>query len=202
VNKSKPRVMIEEKTAGGIIVEGNGHKVPDRNEIIAILNETGVYNGKIIFYNDMNADELVALLLENAVYTKGIVAINKIDLVDKKRVDEIRKEVMAKTGMKVIGISAVTGANMDELKSLMFDNLSLTRIYLKPKDSEVDFSKPLIVKDKSTIMEVAKGLHSKAAKNLKCAYITGKSVKFSNQRVGGEHVVQDGDIVTLIYDKF
>jgi uncharacterized protein len=202
VNKDKPRVMIEEKTAGGIMVESNNHKIPERNEIIAILNETGMYNGKIIFYNDINADELVALLLENAVYTKGIVAINKIDLVDKGKIEQIKKEIQAKTGMKVIAISATTGANMEELKSLMFDNLSLIRIYLKPKDGEIDFSKPLIVKVKSTILEVAKGLHSKAAKNLKCAYITGKSVKFSNQKVGGEHVVCDGDVVTLVYDKF
>src|SRR5208283_3884797 len=58
VNKEKPRVMIEEKTAGGIIVESNGHKIPDKGEVTAIINETGVYNGKIIFYSSMNADEL------------------------------------------------------------------------------------------------------------------------------------------------
>jgi ribosome-interacting GTPase 1 len=202
VNKDKPRVMIEEKRSGGLMVEGNGHKIPDKGEVTAILNETGVYNGKIIFYTSMNAEELIALLLENAVYVRGIVALNKIDLLDKQGVDQIRREIQSKLKMQVIPISAAKGTNLEELKEGIFDNLRLIRIFLKPKDGAVDMEKPLIVKEGSTILDVAKGLHSKAAKNLRCAYVTGRSARFGNQKVGGEHVVGDGDTVTLVYENF
>ena len=202
VNKEKPKVMIEEKSAGGIIVEGNGHKVPDKREVGAILNETGVYNAKIIFYSNMDAEELVALIIDNAVYAKGIVALNKTDLVDKQRSEQLRRELQSEAKTQVVAVSASKGTNIEELKEKIFDNLGVIRVYLKPKDGNTDFSKPFILKEGGTVMDVAKGLHSKAAKNLKYAFVNGRSARFSNQKVGGEHVLQDSDVVTLVYEKF
>jgi ribosome-interacting GTPase 1 len=40
------------------------------------------------------------------------------------------------------------------------------------------------------------------AKDLNYANATGESAKFRNQKVGGEHVLKDGDVVTLVYEKF
>jgi len=202
VNKEKPRIMIEERNSGGIAFESNGHKVPDKREITAIINETGVYNAKIIFYGNMDADELIALLLENAVYVRGIIALNKTDLLDKSKSEQAKKDMQSKLKMQVILTSAVKGTNLEELKSAIFENLKLIKIYLKPKDGEADFSKPLVLKQGCSVLVAAKGLHSKAAKNLRCAYVTGASARFSNQKVGGEHILQNGDILTLVYDKF
>lgn len=202
VNREKPRVMIEEKGSGGIIVESNGHAIPDKKEIAAVLNETGIYNAKIIFYSNIESDELIALLVENAVYAKGIVALNKTDLLDRLEAEQLRKNMQARLQMQVVAISASNGTNMEELERIIFDNLGLMKIYLKPKDANPDFSKPFILREGGTVIDAAKGLHSKAAKNLKCAYITGKSARFGNQKVGGEHVLQDGDVVTLVYEKF
>ena len=55
------------------------------------------------------------------------------------------------------------------------------------------WSKPLIMRRGATILDVAKEIHSKTAKDLRYAYISGKSAKFTNQRLGKEHVLQDGD---------
>ncbi|MGA3021167.1 MAG: GTPase [Candidatus Micrarchaeales archaeon] len=202
VNREKPRVMIEEKGSGGIIVESNGHKIPEKGEVTAILNETGVYNGKAIFYSNMDAEELIALLVEKAVYVNGIVALNKMDLLDRSKAEQIRRDMQSKFKMQVVAVSATRETNLEELKETLFDKLGLIRIYLNPKEGNVDFSKPFVTKEGSTILDVAKGLHSKAAKNLRFAYVTGSSAKFSNQKVGGDHVVNDGDVVTLVYERF
>jgi ribosome-interacting GTPase 1 len=202
VNRERPKVMIEEKRSGGLLVESNGHKVPSKEEVAAVAHEVGVYNGKAIFYSDMSIDELIAVLLENAVYVKGIVALNKIDLLSASKAEQLRKELQSKLKTQVVPVSAAKDTGIDALKAILFDNLGLVRIFLKPKEGEADLSRPFVLKKGGSVIDLAKGLHSKAAKNLKCAYVTGKSAKFSNQKVGGEHVLQDGDMVTLIYEKF
>ena len=55
------------------------------------------------------------------------------------------------------------------------------------------------MKEGSTVIDVAKKLHSDLAKSLKYAYVTGKSVKFRGQKVGKEHVLADEDILTMIH---
>jgi len=46
-------------------------------------------------------------------------------------------------------------------------------------------------------MDVAKSIHSEIAKNFKYARVWGKSVRLDGERVGSEHVVEDGDIVEI-----
>ena len=91
--------------------------------------------------------------------------------------------------------------NIDQLKERIFENLDIIKIYLKPKDGEADFSKPFVIKKGGTILDVAKGLFE-GREGPEMAYVTGKSAKFGNQKVGESHLLQDGDIVTLVYDKF
>jgi hypothetical protein len=202
VNQEKPKVLVEEKSSGGMDIESNGHRIPDRKEVTAVLNEMGVFNAKVIFYSNIDADGLIALLLDNAVYVKGIVALNKTDLMDRARVEQLRKELQARLKTQVVAVSAVKGTNIDDLKETIFRNLGIIKVYLKPKEGAADFSKPFILRQGGSVMDVARGLHTKAAKNLKYAYVTGKSARFGNQKVGGEHVLQDGDILTLVYEKF
>jgi hypothetical protein len=115
---------------------------------------------------------------------------------------QIRKELESKLNMHVLPISVEEGTNIEKLKSEMFNNLDIIRVYLKPKDAEADFEKPFVLKHESTVLDLARDIHSKMAENLRYAYVTGKSAKFRNQKVGGEHVLKDGDMVTLVYEKY
>lgn len=202
VNREKPRVAIEEKSVGGLMIEANGHKVPDINEIRAVLKEIGVYNGKVIFYDSITGEEMVSLLVEKAVYVRGIIALNKIDLLSGAKAEQVRKEFESRLKMQVVPLSVAEGTNIERLKAIIFDNLDIIRVYLKPRDAEPDFSKPFVLKHDNTVLNLAKGLHSKMAENLRYAYVTGKSAKFRNQKVGGDHVLRDGDVVTLVYEKY
>jgi hypothetical protein len=201
LNRRAPRARIERSWTGGINIEKNGHSAPDPRSVMKIFNEFGIYNANLILHQDLDSDQLVDLLSENIVYIKGIVALNKIDTLSSSECEHIRKEIVEKTEMEVVLVSAVEKKNIEELKDAIFNNLELIRIFLKPKEGEVDLAKPLVVKKGSSVFTVAKTLHSKIANNLRYAYVTGKSVKFGNQKVGSTHVVEDGDIVTLIYSK-
>lgn len=201
VNKEKPKILVEERRGGGVDVEANRHKVPSKQEVDAVMHELGTYNCKVIFYSDMDVDELIAVLVDKAVYVKGVIALNKIDLLSEGETDRTRRELEARLRMRTVPVSASAGTNLGRLRELVFGNLGLMRIYLKPKDRPADYGRPFVLKEGGSVIELAKGLHSKAAKSFKCAYVTGRSARFSNQRVGGEHVLSDGDVVTLVYER-
>ncbi len=195
--KKKPKILIEKTKGGGVLIEAQRRRTPDKRTVTKILNEFGVFNCKVIFMEDAGEDELIDAISENNVYIDAIVALNKIDL--SKNYNEVMKEIIEKTGLKVIPISALQHTNLEALKEIIFEELKLNRIYLKPKEGEPDFEKPVIVREGSNVYDAAIKIHSSIAENLKYAYVTGKSVKFKNQKVGKEHKLADEDVVTLVY---
>jgi uncharacterized protein len=200
-NRHKPEIRIEEKKTGGITIAANRHKIPEKLLIVGIMNEFSIFNADIYFYEDATADDIVDLLAGNVAYISGVVALNKIDTAEEKTAQKIKSEIEAKTKMTVVSISAMRDTNITALKDILFRKLDLIRIYLKPKDGDADFSKPLVAKGGSTVMELAKAVHSKTAKSLRYAFVEGQSVKFKNQKMGIDHVLMDEDVVTFIYAK-
>ncbi len=200
VNRKKPNIRLEKSFAGGMEIEGNGHAVPKKDVITGILNEFKIFNGKIIFYQDATEDMIIDFIADNCVYMRGVVALNKIDTADQKRVDAVRSEIESRTGMHVIPISAKMAQNISELRRLVFNGLGLIRVYLKPKDGTADFDRPMVLDSGSDITEVVRRINSKLIKSARFAYISGPSSKFPNQRVGMEHIVKDGDVVTVVFD--
>lgn len=201
INKRRPNISVEPKNTGGIEIEKLNHKIPAKKDIVDVLNGHSIYNARIIFHEDSDLDDLVDVMDATVVYTKSLIILNKIDSVEKAYAEGIRRELEKSTGYNITPISASEELNLEELRMRIFGQLDLIRIFLKPKFGEADFEKPLIIKSGSTVFDVAKALHSKAAKNLKYAYINGRSAKFPNQRLGKEHIVEDADTVTLVYEK-
>ncbi len=201
VNKARPRINVERHITGGLEIESLGHKVPGKKDVQEVLNSYGIYNGKVIFHQDSGIDDLMEIMDSSIVNIRALIILNKIDSVSQHFTSAVSKEIEEKTGIKTIAISAAQKTNLEGLKTRIFQELGLLRIYLKPKDGMADMEKPMILRSGSTIMDLARKLHSKTAKDLRYAYINGKSAKFPNQRQGREHVLLDGDMVTLIYDK-
>ena len=200
LNQKRPNMRMERGIVGGLNIEGNGHRIPDKEVIQSILNEIKIFNGEVIFYADTTDQQLLDFIADNCVYIRGAVALNKIDTVDKRRVDTVKREIESKTGMKVTPISAKMTDNIEDLKGTVFAGLELIRVYLKPRDGEPDFGRPLVLNKGATIVDVVRKINTKLVKSIKYALISGPSSKFSNQRVGKEHKVMDKDIVTIVFD--
>ncbi|MDE1845801.1 MAG: 50S ribosome-binding GTPase [Candidatus Micrarchaeota archaeon] len=195
--RKRPDVSMEKLNSGGIRIENQGYKIPDKESIIKIINEFGIFNCTIHFRNDSTEDDIIDFLAGTDLYIDAIVAINKIDV--NENYMNVKAEIEAKTKLKVIPISALRNLNMDELRKGIFAALKISRIYLKPKDGNPDYENPIIMPNDSTIVDVAKKLHSDLVKSLKYGYVSGRSVKFRNQKVGKEHILADEDILTMVY---
>jgi ribosome-interacting GTPase 1 len=54
-----------------------------------------------------------------------------------------------------------------------------------------------VVKRGATVLDVAKEIHKDLYRGFKYARIWGPSANYPGERVGGDHVLEDGDIVEI-----
>ena len=195
LNTRPPNVIIEKSSRGGLgITAACALTKLDESTIRGILYEYKIHHGNVIIREDISDDQLIDVVAENRRYIPAQAVLNKIDLVSTKYVQEARKRIAD----DFIPISADQDLNIDKLKEAMYNRLNFIKIYLKPRNGQPDFNEPLIVTAGSTISDVCARIHRNFAGDAKYALVSGNSVRFSSQRVGMDHIVQDRDIVTII----
>jgi len=194
LNQRKPDVKIKKTPRGGIRV-GRTVKTPylDNKTIAAILKEFRINNADVLIRTPINVDQLIDIIEGNKRYVPGITVMNKMDAVDKKRVDDLTKEYSPD-----ITISAEKKINLEELKELIFRRLDFIRVYCKERRKKADMEIPLIMKDGDTLLSMCRKLHKDFESKFKFARIWGKSVKYDGQKLLKlHHKLKDEDIVEL-----
>lgn len=196
-NEKKPDVTVIPKKIGGLNVSST---VPlthlDEKTIRSIINEYGMHNADVLFRDDVTIDQFIDVLDRNKSYVPMIILLNKVDLVDKKYLAEIKKDLP-----EFIPISADKDLNIEYLKEQIFENLNLIRIYLKPQGRKADMEDPLVLKKGSSVIDACGKLHREFVKNFRHAKIWGTSVKFPGQKVGPDHILDDEDVLRVILKK-
>jgi ribosome-interacting GTPase 1 len=196
-NQTKPDVKIKKTRKGGINVSTT---VPlshlDEKTIRSIINEYGIHNADILFRDDVTMDQFIDVIEDNKSYVPMMILLNKVDLVDLDYLKELQKEIP-----EFIPISADKGLNIDALKEEIFDRVDLIRVYLKPQGRKADMEDPLVIRRGSTVIDACGKLHREFVKNFRHAKIWGTSVKFPGQKVGPDHVLEDEDVLRIIFKK-
>jgi ribosome-interacting GTPase 1 len=124
-----------------------------------------------------------------------LLVANKCDLDPDP--DEVRVlEELAGVRFPAVVTSATSGSGLDQLAQFLFHALSIVRVYTKLPGQPADKRRPFTVRRGDTVLDVARLVHQDVARTLKFARLWGSSA-FEGQQVGGEHHVDDGDIVEL-----
>lgn len=187
-----PDVVLKKTLRGGLTVNKTVKLTKiDERTIASILNEYGVHSGDVVIRENVDADQFIDVLEGNRVYLPSVTVMNKIDLADER---ELRK----KFPHKFIPVSADKGKNIGAVVEAIYDSLRFIRIYTKRKGERADMGEPLIVKEGVSVEGVCNSLHRDLAKNFRYALVWGKSVKHPGQRVGLEHVLRDGDVISIV----
>jgi len=118
------------------------------------------------------------------------IILNKTDLVS--------EEYLLSLKFPFIPISADRNLNINMLKDAIYDRLELIRIYTKPRMGEADMKKPMMMRSGSNVSDACSKLHRDLVRDFKYAQVWGPSAKFPGQKVGIDHVLQDGDVVTIV----
>jgi len=194
LNKEKPDVKITKRSKGGISI-GATVKLSklDKKTFTAILREFRLNNADVVIRTKINVDDFIDVIKGNRVYVKGIVVLNKIDLLNEEALEEVVEEVNPD-----LLVSGHTGINMEELKALIFDRLELLRIYLKEVGKKADLDEPLIIFKGATLKDLCAKLHKDFVKKFKFAKVWGPSAKFDGQVfMKMKKKIADGDIIEV-----
>ncbi|MEM4633855.1 MAG: GTP-binding protein [Candidatus Anstonellaceae archaeon] len=191
LDQEPPKIFISKKAKGGIEINST---VPltklDQRTIVGVLNEYGVHNAEVVFREDADVDKLVDVLSANRKYIRSLVVLNKVDMVGQDYLNALDFEF--------VPVSAEKGENIEKLKEAIFERLGLICVYTKPRMEDADLKEPMMLRRGATIEDACNKLHRDLVRNFKYALVWGKSAKFPGQKVGLQHVLEEGDIFSVV----
>jgi len=192
----KPRrceIEIEKKDGGGIRLVVFGGLRADPREVVELLNSVGLRNAVVKVHGEASIEDFEEAVIRDLIHKKAVIAVNKADRCDEAGLRRVRELVgdMA----PVLAVSAERGDGLSELKRAIFESLDLIRVYTR-KDGVVS-DRPLAVRRGSTVRNLAELIHKEFAEKMRYARVWGRSVRIQGQRVGPDHVLEDGDTVEI-----
>jgi hypothetical protein len=192
INQQPPDVTITRTVRGGVVVSSTVDLSIDHETIKTILGEYKIHNALVNIREDVNSDQIIDVVRGNRVYIPALMVINKIDLADRRHMAHMPE---------AIEISADLDMNLDVLREQIYDTLGFINIYLKPQGEQADMDEPMIMREGCTVGDICDRLHKDFRRKFRYARVWGDSAKHAGQRVGLDHGLVDGDVVTLIINK-
>ena len=198
LNQLPPNITIEKAAMGGIAVAQQVKltKITEKH-LRDILHLYGLVSARVVTREDITSEQLSDYIAGNISYSKSLTILNKIDLVEKEFLDDLKTKIKS----EVIEVSANSDINIELLKEKIYEKLKFIRIYMRPKGGETDFKEPLIAREGDTVEDICNKLHRRMRREFRYGLVWGKSVKFGGQRVGLNHTLQDEDVLTIIKRK-
>lgn len=200
VDETEPKVSVRKKKQGGLRVQSSVNLEIDDKTLKSVLKEYGYVNAHITVHEELDIDRFIDGIMKNRSYVDSLTVMNKADLVSEDYTDEI-EEKLDKQGTSVeetVFISADKNKGLEKLKERIWEELDLIRIYLDKPRRGVDYDEPLILREDTTVEEACEKMGGKFSKNFRFARITGESVKHDSQQVGGDHSLEDKDIMRIV----
>ncbi len=192
INQTPPDVTITRTVRGGVVVSSTVDLSIDHETIKTILGEYKIHNALVNIREDVNSDQIIDVVRGNRVYIRALMVINKIDLADRRHMAHMPE---------AIEISADLDINLDVLREEIYNTLGFINIYLKPQGEQADMDEPMIMREGCTVGDICDRLHKDFRRKFRYARVWGDSAKHAGQRVGLDHGLVDGDVVTLIINK-
>lgn len=196
IEKSEGRVVVERKNVtSGIQILGMLTN-STLEDVKQLLNSYRIYNAIIKIYRTATLDDVEEAIFEGILYKPSIVLANKNDIEAAYSKFKYLKDFIDGK-LAVLPVSCSTGRGLENLGLQLFKTLEIIRIYTKLPANREPSPKPIIMKNGTSVLDVAKEIHSAFYKNFSYAKIWGKSAKYGGEKVGSEHILENGDIVEL-----
>lgn len=122
-----------------------------------------------------------------------LIVATKIDVPGAKDNLNLMKEFQPEMRFQEV---SVEGEGLEELKEEVFKMLEVIRVYGKAPGRPADMTQPFILKQGSTVLDLAQEIHKDFSSNLKSALVWGSS-RFEGQAVARDYILHDKDIVEL-----
>jgi len=194
----KARVKIERKHMGAglrIIILGRLLDCTSKN-VEQLFKSYRIHDATIKVQGEVSIDEIEDAIFESTVYRSAIIIANKADLPNATRKIEQLKGFVGER-LKVFPVSCKAMTGFEQLGSEIFKMLNIIRVYTKEPNKRVPSERPFTIRKGSTILDLAKRIHSDFYEQFSYAKIWSKRLRFSPQKVGSSFVLEDGDAVEI-----
>jgi uncharacterized protein len=129
------------------------------------------------------------------LFLPTLLVSNKHDIrYDPEEINVLKE--LVRVSYPAVSVSAATGFGLASIGRLLFEGLKVVRVYTKVPGKPPEDNKPYTVFTGDTVVDVARLVHRDLAETVQFARVWG-SGKFDGQRVGRDHLVEDGDIIEL-----
>ncbi|KAJ8601335.1 hypothetical protein CTAYLR_007247 [Chrysophaeum taylorii] len=200
LNKRPPNVTLVKKKTGGVKFNAT---VPltklgsDPHEaVLGILREYKMHNCELLVREDITSDELIDVINGNRKYVRCLYAYNKIDQITIEEIDALARQPHS------VVISVHAKLNLDYLLQKMWDYMGLIRVYSKRRGAPPDLQEPVVLSTQRpggiTVEAATRHVSRELLVIFSYCMVWGTSVKFSPQRVGLQHVLDDEDVFQIV----
>ncbi len=198
LEKPKGTVQIERRYAGAgltLILAGRLENCTPE-DVKRLLKDYRLDNALVKVTGSVTLDDVEDAIFESSTYKPVVILATKAEASGSSMELEDLREVVG-SRIPVLRVSAAKGIGLNEVASAVFRVLEIIRVYTKLPNDQRPATKPVILKVGSTVLDVAKTIHSQFYKNFKYARIWGPSAKYPAEHVGSTHVLMDGDTVEI-----
>jgi small GTP-binding protein len=122
----------------------------------------------------------------------ALVALTRADELD----DVERDSVRAAADVPILSVSILDDRSLDALRAAIWRLTGLIRIRLRVNGETSD--EPVAMRPPTSVEAVADAVHHDLAASFVGARVWGTSARFDGQRVGRDHIVEDGDVVEIL----
>ena len=198
---SKPRGYVKisrSKAIHGLKVIVYGRVVDSSiTDVKNLLKSYGIRNAEVKIYGDVSINDVEKAIFERLTYRPGIVILNKADLVPSSYSNAISSKVRRRLSLECVITSALKGWGLESIPRLLFKVSNIIRVYTKEPNSSKPSPKPLALPKGSRVEDALKELREELLKYFRYARVWGPSAKYPGERVGLEHVLDDGDVIEV-----
>ncbi|MFB0501496.1 MAG: OBG GTPase family GTP-binding protein [Candidatus Bathyarchaeia archaeon] len=196
--KPKARVEIERKYMGAglkIIMLGRLLDCTSR-DVEQLLKSYGILDATLKIQGEATIDDVEDAIFEGTVYRPAIIIANKAGIPNTaKKIEQLKGFVGEE--IKILPVSCKAEFGLEKLGSEIFEMLDIIRVYTKEPNERFPSKKPFTIRKDSTILDLAKRIHSDFYKQFSYAKVWSNRLRFSPQKVGGTFTLKDGDTVEI-----
>jgi ribosome-interacting GTPase 1 len=201
IEKPEGEVEIIRRAYGvGVQIVGGGVLVDcTHEEVRNLFNSYRITSALVKISGKVKLDDIEDSIFSSNIYKPTIVVANKSDSPNAEVNFKILKDALEGRNVPLMAVSCLNNAGLEKLGEKIFRMLDVIRVYTKEPSSKNPSDKPLVIKSGTSVLDVAKKLHSEMYRGFKYARIWGPSAKYPGEKVGSSHILKDGDIVEIHY---
>jgi len=199
ISTYRPKSMVDilKEKSHGIQITVSGQLTDcSLNDVKKLAYDYGIRNAIIRISGENSLEDIENAILENRkIYKSTIIIANKLDIKTEQNSKILKDKAFKK--IPIIAVSCDTKKNTDEIGKLIFRSLEIIRIHTKEPGGKASVDMPFIIRRGSSVINVAKEIHSDLFENFRYARIWGPSSKYPGEKVGRTHTLKDKDIVEI-----